>query len=187
MKPFVWLPICLSAFFFSMPAESNAQNKKAKSSFYKLSFTSLDGRKINFSKFQGKYVLIVNTASQCGYTPQYTDLQTLSDQYRDKLVVIGFPSNNFGSQEPGSNEEIAESCQKNYGITFLIMQKSDVKGDNKNIIYQWLTDKSKNGWNEEEPNWNFCKYLIGKDGTLKKFYLSKVKPLSKEITDVINQ
>ncbi|MDR1672914.1 MAG: glutathione peroxidase [Bacteroidales bacterium] len=151
--------------------------------FYDLSFTSLSGETVQFSTFKGKNVLIVNTASKCGYTPQYAELQTLSEQYKDKLVVIGFPSNDFGKQEPGTNEEIAAFCQANYGVTFLMMEKSSVKGDTKNTVYQWLTAKEKNGWNSDEPAWNFCKYLVDDKGKLKKFYLSKVKPISEDITN----
>ncbi|MDR0713955.1 MAG: glutathione peroxidase [Bacteroidales bacterium] len=163
-----------------------AQVKKSKSSgFYQLSFVALDGTKVNFSDFKGKSVLIVNTASKCGYTPQYADLQRLSEQYGDKLVVIGFPSNDFGKQEPGTNGEIALFCRENYGVRFLMMEKSSVKGDQKNKVYQWLTDKSKNGWNTEEPKWNFCKYLVDSNGKLVKFFPSKVKPLSEEITSLL--
>ncbi len=186
MKYTTLFPVYIFSFlFFGASIKSNAQDKKAKTSFYQLSFTSLDGGKINFSDFKGKKVLIVNTASKCGFTPQYADLQKLSDQYKDKLVVIGFPANNFGGQEPGSNEEIADFCQVNYGVTFLMMEKSSVKGKDKNIVYQWLTDKDKNGWNTKEPSWNFCKYLVDETGNLQKFYSSTVKPLSEDITKEI--
>ncbi|MDR1864295.1 MAG: glutathione peroxidase [Bacteroidales bacterium] len=179
--------VCLlSVFFCEVSVHAQSQSKKTKtSSFYKLSFTALDGKKVNFSGFKGKKVLIVNTASKCGHTPQYAELQTLSEQYKDKLVVIGFPSNDFGKQEPGSNEEIAAFCRQNYGVTFLLMEKSSVKGDEKNAVYQWLTDSAKNGWNTEEPTWNFCKYLVDARGNLLKFYPSKVKPLSEDITGAL--
>lgn len=176
------LPLLLIV-LFGISATTDAQDKKAETDFYRLSFTSLDGKKVNFSDFKGKKVLIVNTASKCGFTPQYADLQTLSNQYKGKLVVIGFPSNDFGKQEPGTNEEIGEFCQKNYGVTFLMMEKSTVKGADKNTVYQWLTDKNKNGWNTDEPSWNFCKYLVDENGNLLKFYSSKVKPLDEQITN----
>ncbi len=155
------------------------------SSFYDLKFTSLDGKTVDFSTLKGKYVLVVNTASKCGYTPQYADLQKLSDRYQNKLVVIGFPSDNFGNQEFGTNEEIGAFCQKNYGVTFLLMEKSDVKGKNTNVVFQWLTDKEKNGWNTDLPTWNFCKYLIDPSGKLVKFFSSKVNPLSDEVVSLI--
>ena len=182
MKYMILYPVCLFSFLFlGNSIKANAQDKKAKTSFYQLKFTSLDGKTIEFSEFKGKKVLIVNTASKCGFTPQYADLQELYDQYKDKLIVIGFPSNDFAKQEPGSNEEIASFCQVNYGVTFLMMEKSSVKGKDKNVVYQWLTDENKNGWNTKSPSWNFCKYLIDENGNLLKFYPSKVKPLSADI------
>ncbi len=150
--------------------------------FYSLTFKSINGEDINFSDFKGKKVLIVNTASKCGYTPQFKDLEELSKAYKDKLVVIGFPSNDFASQDPGTNKEIEEFCQVNYGVTFLMMEKSVVKGKDKNKVFQWLTEKSENGWNEKEPVWNFCKYLIDEQGRLIAYYTSKTKPLSQDIT-----
>ncbi|MDR1155657.1 MAG: glutathione peroxidase [Bacteroidales bacterium] len=186
MKSITLFSVCLFSFlFFGTSVQSNAQDKKAKTSFYKLSFTSLDGKKVKFSSFKGKKVLLVNTASKCGYTPQYADLQKLSDQYKDQLVVIGFPSNDFGKQEPGTNEEIAGFCRENYGVTFLMMEKSDVKEKTKNVVYQWLTDKDKNGWNTQEPGWNFCKYLVDEKGNLLEFYPSATKPFSEDITKMI--
>ncbi len=164
-----------------------AQNEPVTppSDFYALSFSSITGEKVDFSTLKGKYVLIVNTASKCGFTPQFEELEKLYLVYKDRLVVIGFPSNNFGSQDPGSNSEIQEFCKLNYGVTFPMMEKSDVKGSTKNPVYQWLTDKSKNGWNESEPSWNFCKYLIDKQGRLIGFFPSKVKPMSPEIISKI--
>ncbi len=151
-------------------------------SFYTLQFTSITGEKVDFKTFEGKKVLLVNTASKCGFTPQFDDLEKLSQEYEDELVVVGFPSNNFGSQDPGSNSEIAEFCQLNYGVSFLMMEKSNVKGENRNSVYQWLTTKSQNGWNESEPSWNFCKYLIDENGRLIGFFPSKVKPFDEQIT-----
>jgi glutathione peroxidase len=149
--------------------------------FYSLSFRTITGENYKFDNLKGKKVLIVNTASKCGYTPQFKDLEELSRQYDGKLVVIGFPSNDFGAQDPGSNAEIKEFCEANYGVTFMMMDKSSVKGVNKNPVHQWLTDKSKNGWNTIEPSWNFGKYLIDEKGRLIGFFPSKVKPMDEEI------
>lgn len=144
-------------------------------SIYDFKVNSLDGKEIDFSKYKGKTLLIVNVASECGFTPQYADLQKLHNEYGDKVVVLGFPANNFGGQEPGSHQEIAAFCQKNYGVEFQMFEKVSVKGDDQHPLYQWL--KAKTG---EEPTWNFCKYLVKPDGTV-KFYTSKVKPLDQEI------
>lgn len=149
--------------------------------FYSLSFKTITGDSFKFDKLKGKKVLIVNTASKCGYTPQFKDLEELSSQYKDNLVVIGFPSNDFGAQDPGSNQDIKEFCESNYGVTFMMMEKSSVKGAEKNRVYQWLSDKSKNGWNSTEPSWNFGKYLIDEKGRLIGFFPSKVKPMDNEI------
>ena len=148
----------------------------AADSIYDFKMNSIDGDLIDFSTYKGKNLLIVNVASKCGYTPQYTDLEKLHELYSDKVVVLGFPANNFGSQEPGSNGEIAEFCQKNYGVKFQMFEKISVKGNDQAELYKWL--KAKTG---EEPSWNFCKYLVKPDGTV-KFFSSKVKPLDKEIT-----
>lgn len=149
--------------------------------FYSLSFKTITGDSFKFDKLKGKKVLIVNTASKCGYTPQFKDLEELSSQYKDNLVVIGFPSNDFGAQDPGSNQDIKEFCESNYGVTFMMMEKSSVKGAEKNRVYQWLSDKSKNGWSSTEPSWNFGKYLIDEKGRLIGFFPSKVKPMDNEI------
>ncbi len=150
-------------------------------SIYEFKLKSLDGVEISLSKYAGKKMLIVNVASECGYTPQYADLEKLSETYKNNLVVLGFPSNQFGSQEPGSNEEIKSFCKKNYAITFPVFEKSEVKGEGKSPLYQWLTDKSKNGWNEQEPKWNFNKYLVSEKGELIGWYPSKVKPFDEII------
>ena len=149
--------------------------------FYSLSFKTIDGANFKFDQLKGKKVLIVNTASKCGYTPQYKELEELSKQYKDQLVVIGFPSNDFGAQEPGSNEEIKNFCEVNYGVTFLLMEKSSVKGGQKSSVFKWLTEKNRNGWNEVEPSWNFNKYLIDEQGRLIAHFPSKITPMSSEI------
>jgi glutathione peroxidase len=151
-------------------------------SFYDFKMRSIDGKEIDFSQFRGKKVLVVNTASECGYTPQYDELQELHEKYRDKLVLLGFPANNFGAQEPGSNEEIGAFCRKNFGVTFQLFEKSDVVGPHQNPLYHWLSHKKENGWNDEKPSWNFCKYLINEKGELMKFYSAAVNPLSTELT-----
>ncbi|SIT86341.1 glutathione peroxidase [Pontibacter indicus] len=152
--------------------------------FYSFKIESLDGKEIDFSKFKGKKVLVVNTASECGYTPQYADLQKLHETHGDKVVILGFPANNFGGQEPGSKEQIAEFCQKNYGVTFQMMEKVSVKGDDQHPLYQWL---AKNSPNQEEPSWNFSKYLIDENGKVVAFYPSKVKPMGEEILAAIQK
>jgi len=155
--------------------------------FYSLSFKTIDGVEFKFNQLKNKKVLIVNTASKCGYTPQYKGLEELSRQYGDALVVIGFPSNDFGAQEPGSNEEIKNFCKSEYNVTFLLMEKSAVKGSQKNAIYKWLTEKSKNGWNEVEPSWNFNKYLIDEQGRLIAHFPSKIAPTSNDIVSKLNR
>ncbi|MEJ5054010.1 glutathione peroxidase [Sphingobacterium sp. MYb382] len=156
----------------------------APTSIYDFSFTSIDGQKVQLSQFKGKYVLLVNTASKCGFTVQYKELQELQNQYGDKLVVIGFPANNFGSQEPGSNEEILGFCEKNYGVTFLLSEKIDVKGNEIDPLFKYLTTASNPDFTGD-INWNFEKFLIGKDGKLIHRYRSKVTPLDASITSAI--
>jgi glutathione peroxidase len=154
-------------------------------SFYDLSINSLEGERINFTDFKGKYVLCVNVASKCGYTPQYEDLQKLSETYKDKLIVIGFPCNQFMGQEPGSAEEIQNFCSKNYGVTFQITEKIDVKGKGQHPVYQWLTMKQINGISDASISWNFNKILISPEGTWMHHFASGVKPLSEELTNFI--
>jgi len=148
-------------------------------SIYDFKINSIDGEEIDFTKYKGKTLLIVNVASKCGYTPQYADLEKLHEQYGDKIVVLGFPANNFGGQEPGSNEEIATFCQKNFGVKFQMFEKVSVKGNDQHALYKWLKEKT-----GEEPSWNFCKYLVKPDGTV-KFFKSGVNPLDKQIIDEI--
>jgi len=154
---------------------------QASASIYDFRMTSLNGDKVDFQKYKGKKLLLVNTASECGFTPQYEDLQKLNDLHGDKIVILGFPANNFGEQEPGTDSEISSFCKENYAVTFQMFSKISVQGSDMNPLYQWLTDKSKNGWNEEAPNWNFCKYLINEKGELMKFYASAINPMSEEI------
>jgi glutathione peroxidase len=154
--------------------------------FYMFKIRSLDGDTIDFNKYKGKKVLVVNTASKCGFTPQYEELQKLNEQYGDKVTVLGFPCNQFGGQEPGNSSDIKSFCKKNYGVSFQMFEKIDVKGANQHPLYKWLSDKSQNGWNDKTPSWNFCKYLINEKGELIKFYGSAVSPTSSKIIDEIN-
>jgi glutathione peroxidase len=162
------------------PSDSSAA--QPKKTFHDFTMRSIEGKEIPLSTYKGKKVLVVNTASECGYTPQFSELEEMHQQYKDKVVLLGFPANNFGGQEPGSNEEIATFCQRNFGVTFQLFEKSDVIGRNQNPMYYWLTHKEENGWNSTPPSWNFCKYLIGENGELLKFYSAAVHPLSEEIT-----
>ncbi|RZF61297.1 glutathione peroxidase [Sphingobacterium corticibacterium] len=149
-------------------------------SIYDFSFTSIDGKAVNMSDFRGKSILIVNTASKCGFTKQYKDLQALHEQYGDDLVVIGFPSDNFGGQELDNNVEIQNFCERNYGVTFLLSEKIDVKGDNINPLFKFLTTQENNDFTGD-INWNFEKFLINKDGKLIHRYRSRINPLDKAI------
>jgi len=152
---------------------------------YDFKLKTLSGEEITLGKFKGKKILLVNVASKCGYTPQYKNLQALHEKYKDKLVVIGFPANNFGWQEPGNAEEIQEFCSKNYGVTFQMMEKISVKGKDMHPLYQWLSNKEQNGVTDEAPGWNFCKYLMDENGKIIKFFSSKTDPLSEEITTLL--
>lgn len=166
-------------------SERPDENMKSTKSIYEYSFTSIEGKDISISQFRGKNLLLVNVASECGFTSQYEDLENLYKSYNDRLVIIGFPANNFGGQEPGTNEEIAQFCKENYSVSFLLSQKSDVVGKNQNEIFRWLTDKSTNGWNDKKPKWNFYKYLIDKEGELIKVFPSTTNPMSEKITKLL--
>lgn len=154
-------------------------------SIYQFTVAGLDGGTIDFASFKGKKILVVNTASECGYTPQYKDLEALYQRYKEKLVIVGFPANNFGGQEPGSNEEIKSFCQKNYGVSFPMAAKVSVKGDDMAPIYQWLTSKALNHVMDADVKWNFNKFLIDEQGRLLTKFESRVTPLSDEITSML--
>ena len=156
------------------------------SSLYDFKVPGLDGSTIDFSKYKGKKILIVNTASECGYTPQYADLQKLYEAHKNDLVIVGFPANNFGGQEPGTNTEIKEFCKKNYGVTFPMAGKVSVKGDDIHPLFKWLTSKSENGVMDAEIKWNFTKFLLDEKGKLIAVFPSKVNPNSEEITKYLN-
>ena len=162
--------IMLSAFNF--PGVNSIHSFKVK---------SIEGKTIDFSSFKGKKILVVNTASKCGYTPQYDALQKVYNQYKDKLVIVGFPANNFGGQEPGSDSEIQDFCKANYGVSFPTASKVSVKGSDMAPIYKWLTSKTENGVLDAEVGWNFGKFLLDENGKLLQYFPSKVKPDSDEI------
>jgi glutathione peroxidase len=156
----------------------------AQQSIYGFTVKDIDGNDFSLSKLKGKKVMIVNTASKCGFTPQYADLEELYKEYGgEKFVIIGFPANNFLSQEPGTNAEIQEFCTRNYGVTFPMMEKISVKGKDIHPLYQWLTEKSRNGVANSEVKWNFQKYLIDESGTLVKVVEPRTKPMDPEILD----
>lgn len=159
----------------------------AQDGFHQFVVKDLSGNDFSFEQLKGKKVLIVNTASKCGFTPQYKELQELYDAYKDKnFIIVGFPANNFANQEPGSEEEIMEFCSINYGVTFPMMGKISVKGDDIHPLYQWLTQKEKNGKEDSSVKWNFQKYLVDENGRLVAHFSSRTKPLDKEIVDLLN-
>ena len=165
---------------------SNTKNVQPLSSFYNLKITSIKGEEINFENFKGKKVLLVNTASDCGFTPQFEGLEKLHKQYGKQLIVLGFPANDFKEQEKGADAEIATFCQANYGVTFSIMKKSVViKNSNQNEVYNWLTHSTLNGWNNEIPVWNFSKYLVNEQGMLMNCFGPSVNPMDEEIIKAI--
>jgi glutathione peroxidase len=167
-------------------ADTKPTNATAKASFYNFKLKSLDGKQtIDFGQYKGKKVVILNVASKCGYTPQYADWQRFHQKYGDKVVVLGFPANDFMSQEPGSNAEIGEFCQKNYGVSFQMFEKIQVTGSTKHPLFAWLSSKQLNGWNDKEPTWNFCKYVVNENGELTNFFGSAVKPTDDEFKKAI--
>lgn len=157
-------------------------------SFYSLKAPLNNGKEFDFAELKGKKVLLVNTASNCGYTNQYDDLQKLYEQFNNKLVILGFPANDFKEQEKGSDEEIAEFCKINFGVTFPLMRKSTViKTGDQGDVFQWLTDASKNGWNNQAPTWNFSKYLVDEEGRLLHYFDPAVAPLSVDVVKSIEK
>ena len=151
--------------------------------FYELDSQLNTGSKLSFEDLKGKKVLLVNTASNCGYTNQYQELQQLSEQYANQLVVLGFPANDFAEQEKDDDKTIEQFCQVNFGVSFPLMKKSVVvKQPQQNPVYQWLSDARRNGWNEQAPDWNFSKYLISEDGRLTHYFGPAVSPLSDAVT-----
>jgi glutathione peroxidase len=178
--------ILLSAFFM-MQTQLQAKDNGGQPTIYSFKVTGLEGGTIDFSAFKGKKILIVNTASECGYTPQYEGLEKLYRANKGKLIIVGFPANNFGAQEPGDNKTIAGFCKKNYGVSFPMAAKISVKGGDQAAIYQWLTQKAKNGVKDSEVKWNFQKYLIDENGHLIEVFPSAVKPEGPEIKAALAQ
>ncbi len=166
---------------------SIANTKQPPVSFYSLTDTLNNGAPLLLNQYKGKKVLLVNTASDCGYTNQYNDLQKLQEQYKNQLVVIGFPANDFKQQEKKNDEEIAQFCKVNFGVSFPLAKKSIViKNKNQNPVFQWLTNATKNGWNDKAPSWNFSKYLVNENGVLTNYFDPSISPLSNDIINAIN-
>lgn len=160
----------------------NKKKTTAPVSFFQLSFVQNDGTKVEMERFRGKKILVVNTASDCGYTSQYEDLQKLYADYQNLITIIGFPANDFKEQEKGSDAEIAEFCKVNFGVSFPLAKKSTViKGAEQNPVFKWLSSKSENGWNDQEPIWNFSKYLLDEEGLLLGCFGPAVSPWAREI------
>ncbi len=181
------MKIKIAALFFTLTILSGI-SMRAQNSFYDLKAKTIDGKDFDFSSLKGKKVLVVNTASKCGFTPQYEELEKLFQTYKDKnLLIIGFPANNFLRQEPGTNTDIKEFCTKNYGVTFQMMEKISVKGKDMNSVYQWLTQKEKNGKMDSSVKWNFQKYMIDEQGNLVDIAYSKEKPMSEKIINWITK
>ena len=176
MKNFFLTPF-LFMLFFSMNAQT---------SIYDININNISGQPINLSDFKGKYVLFVNVASQCGFTYQYKDLQKLQDKYNN-LVVIGVPCNQFGSQEPGTNDQIQAFCSDNYNITFIMTEKINVKGNDQHMLYKWLTTKDLNGVKNSSVKWNFQKYIIDPSGAFIDYFYSTTKPFSDKIISILEQ
>jgi glutathione peroxidase len=157
-------------------------------SFYSLEMQTNRGKTIPFTEFKGKKVLVVNTASVCGYTAQYAELQMLADQFNQNLVILGFPSNDFGGQEPGTDDEIEDFCSLNYGISFPLAKKTRVVKDaNQHKVFRWLTHKDENGWHDEEPGWNFSKYLVNEKGLLVRCFEPGISPLDPMVVQSIEK
>lgn len=158
-----------------------SMNVNNLNSIYDIKINDISGEPIELSEFKDKYLLFVNVASKCGFTDQYKDLQELHEKYKDDLVVVGLPCNQFGNQEPGNEQEISQFCQINYGVTFILTEKIEVKGSNQHPIYKWLTDKNLNGVKSSTVRWNFQKYLLDPSGNLIDYWYSITNPLSKKI------
>jgi len=166
-----------------LPEEKNAPVV----SLYEIPFETIAGEQSSFAAYKGKKIVVVNTASDCGYTGQYEELQTLYAQAKGEIMIVGFPANDFKAQEKGSNEQIASFCKKNYGVEFPIATKASVvKGSNQHPVFAWLSDPAKNGWNKEAPAWNFSKYIIDEEGKLIGYFDPGVSPLGKDFLKALN-
>lgn len=158
----------------------------AQESIYEIQINSINGKKINLSDYKGKKMLFVNVASKCGFTNQYVELEQLYQKYKDQLIIIGVPCNQFGSQEPGNSEEIIQFCQENYGVSFLLTEKIKVKGNQIHPLYKWLCTKEKNGKSNSTVKWNFQKYLVNEKGEFINYFYSTTKPMSSKIINYLN-
>ncbi|MFT4645898.1 MAG: glutathione peroxidase [Planctomycetota bacterium] len=192
MKTIILLFLSMSAFTFNSCAQKDkavpTKNKAEIKSIYQFKVTDISGETFDLSSLKGKKVLIVNTASKCGLTPQYEGLEELYKKYKaEGFTIVGFPANNFLSQEPGSDEDIATFCQKNYGVSFPMMSKISVKGKDMHEVYQYLTTANLNGLEDNKVGWNFQKYLINEEGFLEKVISPKTKPLDAEIVDWVKK
>jgi glutathione peroxidase len=157
-------------------------------SFYSLQTTINTGQNLSFDQFKGKKVLLVNTASECGYTPQFEELQKLHRQFADRLVIMGFPANDFGQQEKGDDQEISQFCKQNFAVDFLLAKKSTViKGPTQNKVFAWLSHREENGWNNQQPTWNFSKYLVDERGMLAYYFDPSISPLSNEMISALSK
>lgn len=184
MKYFTFIITLFTLTMENLQAQNNTDNQ----TIYQFTVEDINGKPFALADLKGKKVMIVNTASKCGLTPQYKELEALYQQYKDRdFIIIGFPANNFLGQEPGSNEQIASFCSINYGVSFPMMSKISVKGKNMHPLYQFLTQKSKNGVEDSKVQWNFQKYLIGRDGKLEKVIAPKTLPLSDKVTQWIEK
>lgn len=176
----------LKAFVGTLTTSDKDVKQKALTSIYDIEISSLQGHPIDLSEFKGKHILFVNVASKCGFTPQYRELQELYETYQDKLTIVGVPCNQFGGQEPGNSNQIQEFCQLNYGVSFLITEKIDVKGSNRHPLYDWLTTKAINGKQNSSVKWNFQKYLIDPKGEFLDYFYSITKPTNSRITKYLD-
>ncbi|NNC45551.1 MAG: glutathione peroxidase [Winogradskyella sp.] len=176
----------LKSFFNTLKTINEPSNANVPSSIYDIEINALNGQPLDLKQFKGKKLLVVNVASKCGFTPQYKELQQLQDQYKDKLAIIGVPCNQFGSQEPGSSDDIQQFCELNYGVTFPITEKIKVKGAHQHPLYQWLTQKACNGKKNSSVKWNFQKYLVNENGELIDYYFSMTSPLSSKLVNHLN-
>ena len=177
MKQFIALLMALLSF-----STSNSQT-----SIYDIAINNISGKPIDLGAFKGKYILFVNVASECGFTPQYAGLEELHQLYKDNLIVIGLPCNQFGGQEPAAEKEIQQFCAKNFGVSFLLTEKIEVKGGGQHPLYTWLCSKEKNRKSNSTVRWNFQKYLVDEKGELVNYFLSITKPMSSKITSIIKQ
>lgn len=185
MRTFLFILLTTS---FLMETNLTLSQDSGKKSFYDFKMKTIDGKEFNFSQLKGKKVLIVNTASLCGYTPQYAELEELNRKYGgERFVILGFPANNFGYQEPGTNSDIASFCSKNYEVSFQMFSKISVKGEDMDPLYQWLTQQKFNGVKDESVHWNFQKFLIDQNGNWVKSIKSSISPMDEEIVSWIKK